>query len=280
MNRGLLSTDDPKDLGDLDFDADTVHNGNKQFNNALFDDWYSGLDDDGATDNQEGKRKDRLPNLFPYAFGDVLKANWYRQYLHPNVRDRIYQLSARDRFHEFRTYFRMPLAKVDDLVATFFNNGWITHSHHCRDDARLHVKAQLLILGVLDVLGSHTPFRKLRAQTEISTSEHRKFFHHFLDKMYSIKDDYIFYPRNMNELQTVMKRYDDNYLPGCGGSIDVVHLKWSNCPAGDLNRCKGKEAYPTFPVTPVFGKLRRNPKNQARSVASIAGILRNKLTFP
>ncbi len=151
------------DFDDLDFDVDTpiVHD---EFNDVAFDDWYNGLDRDGATVADEGKRRDRLPNLFPYALGDVFKANWYRQYLHPSVRDRIYQLSARDRFHEFRTYFRMPLAKVDDLVSTFLSNGWITHSHHCRDDARLYVKAQLLILGVLEVLGSHTPFRKLRAK--------------------------------------------------------------------------------------------------------------------
>ncbi len=50
-----------------------------------------------------------------------------------------------------------------------------------------------------------------------------------------------------------MKRYEDNHLPGCGGSIDVVHLKWSNCPAGDLNRCKGKEAYPTLAFEVISG---------------------------
>jgi hypothetical protein len=35
------------------------------------------------------------------------------------------------------------------------------------------------------------------------------------------------------------------YIPGAGGSIDVVHMKWSACPAGDSNRAKGKEGYPT-----------------------------------
>jgi hypothetical protein len=28
--------------------------------------------------------------------------------------------------------------------------------------------------------------------------------------------------------------------------MDVVHVKWSNCPAGDFNRAKGKEGYPTL----------------------------------
>jgi hypothetical protein len=31
-------------------------------------------------------------------------------------------------------------------------------------------------MGALEVLASHTPFRKLQTNTEISTEEHRKFF--------------------------------------------------------------------------------------------------------
>ena len=33
-------------------------------------------------------------------------------------------------------------------------------------------------------------------------------------------------------------------LPGAMGSVDVVHVKWSNCPSGDFNCAKGKESYP------------------------------------
>jgi hypothetical protein len=71
--------------------------------------------------------------------------------------------------------------------------------------------------------------------------------------MYSIRDEYIYYPRNMEELSAVMERYEEKDLPGCGGSIDVVHLKWSNCPAGDKNRSKGKEGYPTVALEVVSG---------------------------
>ncbi len=35
-------------------------------------------------------------------------------------------------------------------------------------------------------------------------------------------------------------------MPGACGSMDVVHIKWSSCPAGDYNRAKGKEGYPTL----------------------------------
>jgi len=30
------------------------------------------------------------------------------------------------------------------------------------------------------------------------------------------------------------------------GSLDVVHIKWANCPAGDHYRMKGREGYPTL----------------------------------
>ncbi len=42
-----------------------------------------------------------------------------------------------------------------------------------------------------------------------------------------------------------MNSYESIGLPGACGSIDVVHIKWSECPAGDHNHAKGKEGYPT-----------------------------------
>jgi hypothetical protein len=42
------------------------------------------------------------------------------------------------------------------------------------------------------------------------------------------------------------RRYNSIGLPRCCGSIDVVHVKWANCPAGDFNSAKGKESYPSL----------------------------------
>ena len=35
-------------------------------------------------------------------------------------------------------------------------------------------------------------------------------------------------------------------MPGCCGSMDVVHVKSSACPTGDHNCAKGKESYPSL----------------------------------
>ncbi len=43
-----------------------------------------------------------------------------------------------------------------------------------------------------------------------------------------------------------MPRYKEEGLPGVAGSVDVVHVKWANCPAGDFNCSKGKDSYPSL----------------------------------
>ena len=196
-------------------------------------------------DRPRCRRKPRLLNSYPYQFFDVTQASWYRQYLTRDngMRDRTYHLSQRDRFGTFRAHFRMPLQKVDKLVDMFLSKGWIKYSHHCRSPTILQIKAELLILSCLNILAHGTPFRALESSTNISYSEIRKFFHFFLDKMCSIQDEFIYLPRDEEELNETMEQYESVGLPGCIGSIDVVHIKWSNCPAGDFNRSKGKERY-------------------------------------
>jgi hypothetical protein len=68
----------------------------------------------------------------------------------------------------------------------------------------------------------------------------------FLDAIVDMKDDYVYMPKNITELNRVSSCYGVAGLPDCCGSIDVVHVKWSNCPAGDFNRAKGKETFPSL----------------------------------
>ena len=72
-------------------------------------------------------------------------------------------------------------------------------------------------------------------RTELSAEDHRLFFHKFIRKLAYAKDEFIHYLDSLDELKPIMEQYTFKKLPGCGGSIDVVHLKWSNCPAGNYN---------------------------------------------
>ena len=118
----------------------------------------------------------------------------------------------------------------DELTHRFMNEGWVTYTKRINSYDTLFLCTQLHILAALEVLASNTPFRKLETSTNISTEDHGLFFHLFLDKLYDIKDEYIRYPTNEEELKPILDRYESLFLPGCGGSIDVVHVKWSNRP--------------------------------------------------
>ena len=68
---------------------------------------------------------------------------------------------------------------------------------------------------------------------------------------------YIYLPREEEELRSVMADNEEVGLPGAVGSMDVVHVKWSNCPTGDFNRVKGKESYPSLAFQCILDYNRR-----------------------
>ena len=43
-----------------------------------------------------------------------------------------------------------------------------------------------------------------------------------------------------------MERYERVYLPGCGGSAEVVHMKSSCFPSDDHNCAFNKKGFPTL----------------------------------
>jgi hypothetical protein len=59
----------------------------------------------------------------------------------------------------------------------------------------------------------------------ISTSEVRKFFFLFLDAICDMRSKQISMPSNITAYQRVEGTYSANGLPGCCGSIDVVHVR-------------------------------------------------------
>jgi hypothetical protein len=140
----------------------------------------------------------------------------------------------------------MPLAKVEVLTSTLINRRSIVtlRLHHRRSEFREHF--ELLVMSALHLLVSGASFQLCKALCNISTLEVHKFFFLFLDAIVDMKDEYVSLPQNLTELNQVSNYYKAVGLPGCVGSMDVVHVKWANCPADDYNRTKGKEGYPTL----------------------------------
>lgn len=190
-------------------------------------------------------RPRRLNQLFRVE--SVKKSCWYKQFTAPGkTRDLTHLLSSSDRYGEFRHYFRMPLSKVEELTDKLIDNGYVHYPRTRSRQAEYRERTELLVMSSLYILGTGAAFRSCRPLCSISTSEVRKFFYVFLNAICDMKDEYVCIPTNLSELNRVSKCYDMVGLPGCMGSIDVVHVKWANCPAGDFNRAKGKETFPSL----------------------------------
>ena len=182
-----------------------------------------------------------------YRIEKVKTSCWYLNFLAPgSVRDMTYELSLSDRFGEFRHWFRMPLTKVEQLADLFINREYVQPSRSFLRQGEFRERVELLVMSSLYLLGSGAAFRSCRVVCKISTSEIRKFFFLFLDSFYAMRNEYIQLPADMAALNKVTASYESVGLPGACGSMDVVHVKWSKCPAGDYNRAKGKESYPTL----------------------------------
>ena len=91
-------------------------------------------------------------------------------------------------------------------------------------------------------------FCSIYSLTHILATEIEKSFHRFLDIFMDMRDEYSFMPQILTALSKISKWYSAVGLPGACGYMDVVHVKWSNCPAGDNNRSKGKEGYPMLGI--------------------------------
>ena len=199
---------------------------------------------DGLAPRDLDQRRIRRPNRFGYIFGNIYRSNYYNQFLHPSVRERTY-IQSKDKDSIFRSSFRLPLHIIDNLARMFIERDWSQPTKRINTYTQVFDRTQLLIMCSLEHLGSRRPFRQFKIETELSPEEHRRFFRVFIKEISNTKDEWIHYPKTLEKLSEVMKDYQEFYLPGCGGSIDVVHLKWSCCPAGDFNRACGKEKFPT-----------------------------------
>jgi hypothetical protein len=140
----------------------------------------------------------------------------------------------------------MPLSKVEELADILINRGYIKVPRLLRFWEKFHECSELLVMLALYPLGNGNSFRQLWSMCHISVSEARKFFSNFLDVMVEMKDEYIYLPLNVVELRRTSKFDKEVGLPGCCGSMDIVHVKWLSCPTGDHNCAKGKAGYPTL----------------------------------
>jgi hypothetical protein len=192
------------------------------------------------------RRKKHRPNRL-YCKDSVTLSSWYRNFLWSGLtRDLTHELSSSDCYGEFCSLFRMPLSKVEELADIFISCGYIQQPRSLKFQEEFREHAELLVMSVLYRLGNGNSFCQCQSLCHISVSEIRKFFFVFIGAMVEMKEEYIFLPRNVTELQWINKYYNNVGLPGCCSLMDVVHVKWLSCLTRDHNRAKGKAGYPTL----------------------------------
>ena len=103
---------------------------------------------------------------------------------------------------------------------------------------------ELKVLGVLRILGRATCFDGITELSGIPTSSMQAFFHRFTAWFRKdVYPEFVYVPKTREDLARVETPYALVGLPGCIGSMDVVHIAWCMCPTYLMNLAKGKEGY-------------------------------------
>ena len=74
----------------------------------------------------------------------------------------------------------------------------------------------------------------------------RKLFHLIMASLKAVAHKHIYLPRNHAELRCTEQKFAKSGFPGAFLSMDVVHVKWRDCPWKLKQLCTGKEGYPTL----------------------------------
>lgn len=232
-----------RQIDDMDLfdDPDNSHDFSTS-NNVSFEFDFTDMED-GYVEECPG-RKERRPNRWGYTLGNWMRSAYYKNFLAPDVRQQTYEQSL-DKQSDFRSHFRVPLVIIDRLTTMFIHRGWLTPSTRQKDPYKFRIRCELLIMGALEHLGTRKPFRQFRVVTGLSYSVHKNFTKKFIECISSNKEEWISFPDTVEGIKQIMDDYERQLLPVRVGSIDVVHCKWSACPAGDKVRAKGKEKFPT-----------------------------------
>jgi len=210
-------------------------------------DWNSSI-----MEEEKGKKGGKRLRL-RYNRGNPYESTWWRQW--EDKRSEVVDgqpegreaKSWRRRFLVPKQLFRRILARVreeGDFPERFNEDGLAIDNHRTKN---IVCPLELKLMGFLRVLGRGYCFDGIGELANTEEEIHRKFFHKFATKFSEyFWDEWVYMPRNVEELDEVTKVYEKLGYPGCAGSTDCTHVWWNMCPAGQRALHKGKESYPSL----------------------------------
>ena len=147
----------------------------------------------------------------------------------------------------------MPLPLFKYLVK-------LCHEYNIFDDINVSkIPLELKVLGCLRILGRDACSDDVTEVTQSFIAEStmnyvfKKFVNGIVNKIYPI---FVKTPTG-DYLKDVLKTYASVGLPGCVGSMDCTHVKWSMCPKKRRFHAKGKEGFPSLAFQVVVDHHRR-----------------------
>jgi hypothetical protein len=174
--------------------------------------------------------------------GPLEEANWYLRYLSTPRCIENAKNPQHPRGIEFRRNFAVPFEIYEKLLDLTLAKGWYDPSRKSAT-GRPCSNIRLLLLGVLHVQADNASKYACQTNTNISVEVHCQFNLKWWRDMASIKDEFIKMPDNRTDAENIALDFDNNGLPGCCGSMDVVHRGWDQYPSELTPIFKGKEGY-------------------------------------
>ena len=145
----------------------------------------------------------------------------------------------------FRRRFRVPYIIFQSILELVRQQKWY-HDEQFDVCKQPLPPLELLLLGVLRILGRGLTFDDVSEYNGISASANRVFFHMFCKNMAQEYNKHIFPPGTDEEIKHTTEEYRRLGFPGCVGSCDCVHIPWDKAPASDIAWYRGKKSIPLW----------------------------------
>jgi hypothetical protein len=161
----------------------------------------------------------------------------------------------------FRQRFRVPHDLFLDLISEVERAPfWKAKNQTDCTRKRPRIPACILVAASLRHLGKGHDFGdSLTWDTRVSVSTLTNFHHDFCAHLASsaIFDRHVRVPQSDEEIKHAQDMYRILGMPGCVGSVDVVHIPWERCPTSERSFFTGKSGFPTiaFNVTVLRGRI-------------------------
>ena len=121
-------------------------------------------------------RREQRPNRVFFT-ENVKKSCWYRYFTRPGlIRETMHELLSSNRYGEFRHWFCMSLAKVEELTTILIDHGYITRPRSHRRRKVFWEGSELLVMSALYILATGAAFCSCKPLCGICTSDGHRFF--------------------------------------------------------------------------------------------------------